>query len=225
MNEPLQPVAEITVDVIIPCRDVDDYLSEAIASAIGQVGVITNVIVVDAGSTVPIVLAPEWAEHERVTLVRSAKGLLCGGARNAGIARASADVITFLDADDRWNPERTRKLLDALSPGRMVMGQIEHFSDGQTGLNVPAGIEVALVAGGMLIGRADFDRVGLFDEDLRAAEFIDWFNRARVAGVAVTQVTEVSLSRRVHAASSTATQMEARMDYLKVVRRWMNRND
>ena len=213
------------VDVIIPCRDVDAYLSDAIASAIGQVGVTARVIVVDAGSSVPIVLAPEWAAHERVTLVRSETGLLCGGARNAGIAVATADVITFLDADDLWSPERTRVLLDALTPGHMVMGQIEHFSDGQTGLNVPAGLEVALVAGGMLLARADFDRVGLFDEELRAGEFIDWFNRARVAGLAVTQVDEVSLRRRVHAASITATQMEARMDFLKVVRRWMSRND
>jgi hypothetical protein len=107
----------------------------------------------------------------------------------------------------------------------MVMGQIEHFSDGETGLNVPAGLDVALVAGGMLLARADFDRVGLFDGELRAGEFIDWFNRARVAGLAVTQVDEVSLRRRVHAESITATQMEARMDYLKVVRRWMSRND
>jgi len=213
------------VDVIIPCRDVDAYLSEAIASAIGQVGVTTRVIVIDAGSSVPIVLAPEWAAHERVTLVRSETGLLGGGARNAGLAFASADYITFLDADDLWSPERTRVLLDALTRGHIVMGQIEHFSDGQTGLNVPTGLEVALVAGGMLLARADFDRVGLFDEELRAGEFIDWFNRARVAGLALTQVDEVSLRRRVHAASITATQMEARMDYLKVVRRWMSRND
>lgn len=213
------------VDVIIPCRDVDAYLSDAIASAIHQEGVTTRVIVVDAGSVEPLVLAPEWAEHERVTLVRSETGLLCGGARNAGIAVASTDHITFLDADDLWSPERTRVLLDALTPGHLVMGQIDHFSDGQTGLNVPAGLEVALVAGGMLLARADFDRVGLFDEDLRAGEFIDWFNRARVAGLDVTQVSDVSLRRRVHAASITATQMEARMDYLKVVRRWMSRND
>ena len=38
-------------------------------------------------------------------------------------------------------------------------------------------------------------------------------------------VHQIALRRRVHAASITATQMEARMDYLKVVRRWMSRND
>ena len=213
------------IDVIIPCRDVDAYLGDAIASAINQDGVITHVIVVDAGSRVPIVLEPKWAGHDRVTLVRSDDGLLCGGARNAGLDAAKSPYLTFIDADDLWVPERTRVLLDALTPGHMVMGQIEHFSDGQTELNVPEGLQAGLVAGGMLLSRADFDRVGLFDDELRAGEFIDWFNRARVAGLTTTTVPEIALRRRVHAASITATQMEARMDYLKVVRRWMSRND
>ena len=213
------------IDVIIPCRDVDAYLGDAIASAINQDGVITHVIVVDAGSRVPIVLEPKWAGHDRVTLVRSDDGLLCGGARNAGLDAAKSPYLTFIDADDLWVPERTRVLLDALTPGHMVMGQIEHFSDGQTELNVPEGLQAGLVAGGMLLSRADFDRVGLFDDELRAGEFIDWFNRARVAGLTTTTVPEIALRRRVHAASITATQMEARMDYLKVVRRWMSRTD
>ena len=215
------------IDVIIPCRDVDAYLGEAIASAINQDGVITHVIVVDAGSRVPIVLDPEWASHDRVTLVRSEDGLLCGGARNAGLDAAESPYLTFIDADDLWGPERCRILLDALeeSGADIAMGQIEHFSDGQTELNVPEGLQAGLVAGGMLLARDDFDRVGLFDDELRAGEFIDWFNRARVAGLTTTTVHQIALRRRVHAASITATQMEARMDYLKVVRRWMSRND
>ena len=213
------------IDVIIPCRDVDDYLTEAIASALGQEGVTTRVIVVDAGSREPLVLDPEWAVHERVTLVRSEVGLLCGGARNAGLAVADAEFVAFLDADDLWQPERCRILLDALKNTDIAMGQIEHFSNQPTDLKVPGGIEAALVAGGMLLARADFDRVGPFDEELRAGEFIDWFNRARVAGLTTTTVPVIALRRRVHTASITATQMEARMDYLKVVRRWMSRND
>ena len=218
-------VALAHIDVIIPCRDVDAYLGDAITSAINQDGVITHVIVVDAGSRVPIVLDPEWASHERVTLVRSEDGLLCGGARNAGLDAAKSPYLTFIDADDLWSPERTRVLLDALTPGHIVMGQIEHFSDGQTDLKVPEGLQAGLVAGGMLMSRADFDRVGLFDDELRAGEFIDWFNRARVAGLSTSTVPVIALRRRVHTASITATQMEARMDYLKVVRRWMSRND
>jgi len=213
------------IDVIIPCRDVDAYLGDAIASAINQDGVTTHVIVVDAGSREPLVLDLEWAVHERVTLVRSEVGLLCGGARNAGLAVADAEFIAFLDADDLWQPERCRILLDALKNTDIAMGQIEHFSNQRTDLKVPGGIEAALVAGGILLARADFDRVGPFDEELRAGEFIDWFNRARVAGLTTTTVPVIALRRRVHTASITATQMEARMDYLKVVRRWMSRND
>ena len=202
------------IDVIIPCRDVDAYLGEGIASAINQEGVITHVIVVDAGSRVPIVLDPEWASHDRVTLVRSEDGLLCGGARNAGLDAAESAYLTFIDADDLWLPDRCRILLEALeeSGADIAMGQIEHFSDGQTEINVPEGLQAGLVAGGMLLSRADFDRVGLFDHELRAGEFIDWFNRARVAGLTTTTVPEIALRRRVHAASITATQMEARMD-------------
>ena len=213
------------IDVIIPCRDVDAYLSDAIGSAIDQEGVTTRVIVVDAGSVTPLVLAPEWATHERVTLWRSEVGLLIGGARNAGLALAGAPYISFLDADDLWLPERSRVLLDAVSDGHIALGQIEHFSAGDTKLNVPEGLTPALVAGGMLLTRADFDRVGPFDDELRAGEFIDWFNRARIAGLATKIVPDIALRRRVHVASTTASQVEARLDYIKVVRRWMTRND
>ena len=215
------------IDVIIPCRDVDDYLGDAIASAVNQDDVITHVIVVDAGSRTPIVLDPKWVGHERVTLVRSEDGLLCSGARNAGLAAATSSYLSFLDADDLWPPERCRILLDALehSGTDIAMGQIEHFSHGQTALNVPEGLQPGLVAGGRLLTRADFDRVGPFDDELRAGEFIDWFNRARIAGLATKIVPDIALRRRVHEASTTASQVEARMDYIKVVRRWMSRND
>jgi GT2 family glycosyltransferase len=118
-----------------------------------------------------------------------------------------------------------QQLAAELHQAEKTRTQIEHFSNQPTDLKVPGGIEAALVAGGMLLARADFDRVGPFDEELRAGEFIDWFNRARVAGLTTTTVPVIALRRRVHTASITATQMEARMDYLKVVRRWMSRND
>jgi hypothetical protein len=68
--------------------------------------------------------------------------------------------------------------------------------------------------------------VGPFDPSLRAGEFVDWFVRVVASGARVVDIDDLVLRRRVHLASTTATQARAadRGDYLEVVRRWMKQN-
>jgi hypothetical protein len=47
----------------------------------------------------------------------------------------------------------------------------------------------------MLVRREAFDRVGPFDEALEAADFVDWWTRAVLAGLR-WQVPDVLVSRR-----------------------------
>ena len=53
------------------------------------------------------------------------------------------------------------------------------------------------IPSGVLIRRTAFDRVGLFG-DFRAGEFIDWFARARDAGLGIGRVEDVVVLRRIH---------------------------
>jgi GT2 family glycosyltransferase len=74
----------------------------------------------------------------------------------------------------------------------------------------------------MLIRRASFDRVGLFAEDLRVGEVVDWFSRARRAGLKHRLIPEVLVERRLHR-HNTTLQAAHRRDYLLAAKRHVER--
>jgi len=215
------------LDVVIPVRDVDAYLEEAIDSALAQ-DVEVAVVVVDAGSVTPIRLPDRLAGDPRIRLVRSEEPLYVGAARNLGAAHGSAPWLGFLDGDDLWPADTRRALLDAAAEdGHGAVGLVEHFGQpgASEGLVVPPELRPSHLAGGVIVSRARWLAIGEFDPALRTGEFVDWFARARAAGTVFAATDEVVLRRRVHRASTTATQRADRSEYLEVVRRWMNRTE
>jgi glycosyltransferase involved in cell wall biosynthesis len=219
----------MVIDVIIPVRDVDRYLSAAVDSALNQNQVQTRVTVVDGGSINPVILEPRLASDSRVQLVRSEAGLTAGGGRNLGVVNTSAALIAFLDADDLWPANRCAALLECLheTEAHMATGLMTHFhSDEQSRhLGAPTDVKTALVAGGTLLSRTVFEQVGFYDELLKTGEYIEWHNRFKSLGLKEAVCQEVVLERRVHSESTTATQLANRNEYLTVVRRWMNQKN
>jgi hypothetical protein len=50
----------------------------------------------------------------------------------------------------------------------------------------------------MLVRRAAFERIGVFDENLHCGDFVDWFVRARELGLCMDMLTDVVTLRRLH---------------------------
>jgi glycosyltransferase involved in cell wall biosynthesis len=93
------------VSIVVPLYNKAGYVDRCVASIRAQTMTDFEVIVVDDGST-----DSSHADFERACagdarfiLVRQPNGGV-SRARNAGIERASAEVIAFLDADDEWSP-------------------------------------------------------------------------------------------------------------------------
>jgi len=219
----------IAVDVVIPVRDVDRYLADAIDSLLAQSGTDVRVTVVDAGSARPVVLTDRHAGHPAVRLLRSDAPLRAGGARNLGAAAGDRAWLAFLDGDDLAVGESLALLgAAAASQGAdLAVGRMTSFPSGDdaAGLRIPPGEPVAYVPGGVLVARAAWDAVGPFDAELRTGEFVDWIARFRARGLRAVEVPEVVLRRRLHRDSTTARQLAGgdRDDYLKVVRAWLTR--
>jgi glycosyltransferase involved in cell wall biosynthesis len=100
-----------TFAVVVTCYNYRDFVAEAVDSALAQTRPPKQVIVVDDGSKdgSQDLLRERYGDDTRVTL------LICenGGqlvAFQRGLAAADADVICFLDADDRWEPSHLEKI-------------------------------------------------------------------------------------------------------------------
>jgi len=198
-----------SVSVVIPAYNYGPFLGEAIESALAQTYQPLEVIVIDDGSTDN---TPEVAASygSRIRFVRTPnKGV--SAARNAGIEISKGDLIAFVDADDRWLPNKLEI-------------QIPHFlSDPAVGL-VHAGNRVfdnetaatlceppvdstaslhdllkccAVSASAVVVPRRIFKETGGFDERLAGGE--DWDMWLRIAaGYKVISHREVLVEVRSH---------------------------
>jgi glycosyltransferase involved in cell wall biosynthesis len=115
------------VDVLIPFHQIDDYLHQAINSAISSQGVETRIIAVnDTNSKVK----PEDIGLRNTDILVSSKRNGYVGALATGVAIATAPNIAFLDSDDLYHPTKLRKQLDLLSSSGadLVTCKIAKFS-------------------------------------------------------------------------------------------------
>jgi len=99
-------MAEDLISVIMPAYNVQAYISQAIESVIQQSLTNWELIIVDDGSrdNTRDRIVP-FLKDKRIRLVtRENSGV--SRARNCAIQRASGNWIAFLDADDRWLPDK-----------------------------------------------------------------------------------------------------------------------
>ena len=99
------------LSVIVPVYQAQAYLAECLDSVRAQTYDVLQIVVVDDGSTDgSAALIAEHAAADPRILVHRQQNAGLGAARNAGIARATGDYLTFLDADDTL-PRRAYELL------------------------------------------------------------------------------------------------------------------
>ncbi len=103
------------ISVIVPIYKVEAYLDRCVASIVSQTYENLQIILVDDGSPDNCgALCDAWAEKDsRITVIHKENGGL-SDARNAGLAIASGQYISFIDSDDRIAPDFLQCLLDAM---------------------------------------------------------------------------------------------------------------
>lgn len=99
------------VSVIVPVYNVLPFLREALDSVISQTYKNLEIIVVDDGSTDGSgEVCDEYLSDPRVIVIHQENRSL-GGARNAGLDRATGEFVAFLDSDDAFTPSMIEKML------------------------------------------------------------------------------------------------------------------
>lgn len=205
------------ISVVIPAFNQATFLGAAIESVLAQTRPAKEIIVVDDGSTDA---TPEVARRygDRIGYIRQDNAGL-SAARNTGIQAAMGDYVALLDSDDLWLPrflELTGRLLDSRPDLGAVYAGLQ-FVDAHgiplhqqvTRTVAPEALHDALIDGeffaadAVLVRRACFDRVGLFNPALRASE--DWDMWLRVArAYAFAGLSEPLLLYRMHGENMSA---------------------
>ena len=96
----------IKVSVILPVYNGETYLSECLDAILGQTLKEIEVICVNDGSTdrSPEILREYAARDSRIRVIDQ-ENTGAGAARNNGMAQARGEYLSFLDADDFFEPQ------------------------------------------------------------------------------------------------------------------------
>jgi len=213
--------APALVTVVIPAYNAERHIVEALEGVLAQTYRPVEIVVVDDGSTdATAETVRRFGPRVRFTTQINAGA---GAARNRGVAMATGRYIAFLDADDSWPPEKLARQVEILekNPGcDLVFGQVQQFVDGGEDLGGP---EPGILPGTLLARSEAFQRVGPLAEDLKLGEFIDWYARAREAGLSSQIESDVWLRRRIHEDNLGVRERASRGDYLRVLKAAMDR--
>ena len=199
--------ARTLVSVVVPVYNGAAFLLDALTSIGTQDYAPIEAIIVDDGSTDDShLIADTFLAHHNGRLLRQ-ENLGPAAARNAAIAVARGELITFLDADDEMVADRVAFQVEHLDHHPMldvVIGSEEIHLD--RGIETPPWLQAQETRPTYpimtMMARAPvFDRVGLFDTSFSVAEDTDWLLRARVSGVQYEFVDRILLRRRIHGAN------------------------
>lgn len=192
-----------TVSVIITCFNEGPYIGAALRSVLEQTraDAVCEVLIGDAGSDAETLAVLEEARGwdpriqvyggERVGIARN---------RNQLVARASGELVAFLDGDDYWTPDKLERQLPLFDRPEVTLAYagFSLFPDGEPearrdiGLrrlpdrpNLPVAFflhDPPIVPSTLIMRRSAFESLGGFDETLAVFEDTEFYLRAAEMG-------------------------------------------
>jgi len=227
-------VIQPRVSVVITTYNYEQFVAAAIESVLRQTVRPDEIVVVDDGSTDGTAAVVARYAGRGVRYIRQANAG-AGAARNRGIRETRGDLIAFLDADDRWLPDKLARQLAHLrrypAAGLVTGGEWQVFGAGRPPVRVrrrpaPAArlyprILIENLIGNpslTLVRRACFAGVGGFDETLPLGQDWEmWIRIARTYRIGVIDAPLIDFTQ--HEGSLTAGKVAERHRSNRVIRR------
>ena len=217
------------LSVIIPVYNGARLIGETLRSVLAQRYDPIEIVVVDDGST----------DGTLDVVSREAPGCICirqenqgpPVARNAGIERATGEVIALLDADDLWPANKLALQMPHMAPDSefdMVLGHTQHFRDHEATEDRPAWREFVqpyfiIQLGCALFRRSVFEAVGGFDPALTYSDDFDFLLRTREHEIPTAFVHETTILYRRHAGNMTQIEGHESPSLLRLMKRSLDR--
>ncbi|HYD23350.1 MAG TPA: glycosyltransferase family A protein [Croceibacterium sp.] len=222
-RRPEPPASAPRVAVIVPAYGVAHLVGEAIDSLRAQTFAEWECVVIDDGAPddVAAAVAPYLADRRIRFVATGNRGV--AAARNRAVAATTAPYIALLDGDDLLRPDYLVRMVAALEAdpaarlvtcNARIFGAVERerlcvdsrqgTGDGATGSLGDVLDRSFNVYIGSTFRRADFDRVGGFDEAMTHAEDFDFWVRLLLLGGHARYVDAVLGEYRVRPGSASA---------------------
>ena len=202
----------IKISVILPIYNGEQYLLEAIQSVTSQNFSITEILIVDDGSTdgtsrlikqldIDIPIRYFYQENKGPAF-----------ARNVGIKNATGDWLCFIDSDDIWPHDKIKSTLEFLkhnSEVDVLWGMTKFFFESKELKSKYLRSEIAedplfnTYLGAAFFRKDVFDKVGNFDITLKYCEDLDWYLRALEKKIRLVKTSNIGLLYRIHSNNST----------------------
>lgn len=219
----------VTTSVIIPVRNGERFIAEAIGSATNQIASTDEILVVDDGSTDKTRTVVEQINDARVKIIPGlAKGV--SSARNIGMDHAAGKFICFLDSDDIWPTGRHEILLDVLHNNfdyDAAYGRIRVIVEPDApAIPQPEPLDGKYFyshIGTGLYRRELIEHVGKFAEDMHFGEDTDFSLRLQEIGMRPYRADIVSLLYRRHSENTSNDNIKNRNGLTETIIRKLQR--
>lgn len=197
-------IASPKVSIIIPVYNGSNFLEEAIDSALAQTYENVEIVIVNDGSTDNNATEKiALSYQDKIRYFYKENGGV-SSALNLGISRMTGEYFSWLSHDDVYKPDKLKRQIQFLrqqeQDGAILYGDYELINEKTKVLDeiilsnqYPVRqlnkslfpVYRGLINGcTLLIPKAQFDRVGMFDESLRTTQDYDlWFRMFREAPV------------------------------------------
>lgn len=183
----------VKISVVIPTYNRPELLKNSINSVLSQSFPDTEIIVIDDCSTDNTQSVLGNYKDGRLKVIRNKTNMGIAAVRNIGVTNSQGKYIAFLDDDDEWLPGKLEKQLDILEGGSVNLGCVYTGilvinSDGDQVLQTTIPqyrnnilkellFQNFITTSTVVLKKACFEKVGLFDEEIPYGEDYDMWIR------------------------------------------------
>lgn len=220
------------VSIITPCYNSSKFLQQTIDSVLNQTFTDWEWLVTDDKSTDHSVEIIRKVNDERIKLTVAEKNGGAGHARNLSLEKASGRFITFLDADDFWEPNFLEEMVSFMKKenaelaysnySRCDENLIPKIDDFKADKNVSFNNLLKTCRLSLLSSMYDSQRVGkeFFPERSKREDHVMWLNLLKKIPVG-KPLPKTMAKYRMHASSISRKKTNIMLDQYLVYKDYM----